>query len=315
MNLTENLRIYARVAELASFSAAAEQLGLPRTTVSAAVRQLESELNTRLLHRTTRRVQMTQDGQVAYERAQDLLADLDDLRGLFRAEPSTLRGRLRVDMAQTFARDLVIPALPAFLAEHPELEIELSSVDRRVDLVREGFDCVLRVGKLSDSSLIARPLGSYRMINCASPAYLAQQGTPQTPADLTLQKHRLVHYVQNLGTRPGGFEYVDAQGQVQELSLPGTLTVNTIAAYEAAALAGLGIIQVPEAGMRAHLDSHRLVEILPQWRATPMPVSFIYANRRQLPRRVQVFMQWVAQLVTPRLQQQASISGDAGLTS
>ncbi|WP_263406636.1 LysR family transcriptional regulator [Candidatus Dactylopiibacterium carminicum] len=198
MNLTDIMRIFVRVAELASFSAAAEQLGLPRASASAAICQLEAELGTRLLHRTTRRVEMTQDGRVFRERAEDLLADLDELQGLFRAEASTLRGRLRVDMPQAVARDVVLPALPGFLAGHPALELELSSVDRRVDLIREGFDCVLRVGRLADSSLIARPLGEYRMINCASPDYLAAFGTPHTPADLGT--HRLVHYVPSLGS-------------------------------------------------------------------------------------------------------------------
>lgn len=299
-DLTESLRIFVRVAELASFSAAADQLGLPRTTVSAAVRAAETELGTRLLHRTTRRVQLTQDGQAAYERAQDLLADLDDLRALFQAEPATLRGRLRVDMPQPIAHDLVLPALPAFLRAHPGLEIELSSVDRRVDLVREGFDCVLRVGRMSDSSLVARLIGHYRMVNVASPAYLEERGLPTTLADLG--QHQLVHYVPNLGARTGGFEYGDAEGELRTLPMAGALTVNTTAAYAAAALAGLGIIQVPEAGVRAHLQSGRLIEILPTWRAAPMPVSIVYAHRRQLPRRVQVFMHWLADLMAPRLQ-------------
>lgn len=300
MHLTESLRIFARVAELASFSAAAEQLGLPRTSVSAAVREAEAELGTRLLHRTTRRVQLTQDGQVVYERALDLLADVDELRGLFQAEPAALRGRLRVDMPQTLARELVIPALPRFMAEHPALEIELSSVDRRVDLVREGFDCVLRVGHLADSSLIARPLGAYRMVNLASPAYLKARGKPRKLADLG--RHRLVHYVPTLGNKADGFEHLDADGTVHTLAMDGVLTVNTTAAYEAAALAGLGIVQVPEAGMRAHLQAGRLVEVLPKWRAAPLPVSIVYAHRRHLPQRVQVFMHWLAALITPRLQ-------------
>lgn len=300
MNLTESLRIFARVASLSSFSLAAEQLGLPRTTVSAAVREAEAELGTRLLHRTTRRVQLTPDGQQVLERAQDLLADLDELRGLFRAEPASLRGRLRVDMPQALARDLVIPALPSFLAEHPGLAVELSSVDRRVDLVREGFDCVLRVGRLADSSLIARPLGTYRMVNVASPAYLKAMGTPRTLDDLAT--HRLVHYVPNLGARPDGFEYLTADGTVQTLCMAGALTVNTTAAYEAAALAGLGLIQVPEAGVRPHLKARRLVAVLPDWHAAPMPVSLVYPHRRHLPRRVQVFMDWLAVLVGPRLQ-------------
>ncbi len=300
MHLTESLRIFVRVAELASFSAAADQLGLPRTTVSAAVREAESQLGTRLLHRTTRRVQLTQDGQVVCERAQDLLADVDELRGLFRAEAAGLRGRLRVDMPEAVANDLVLPALPTFLAQHPALEIQLSSVDRRVDLVREGFDCVLRVGRIGDASLIARPLGAYRMVNVASPAYLKAHGKPRTPADLG--HHRLVHYVPNLGDRPDGFDYLDAAGERHSVAMEGAVTVNSTAAYVNAALAGLGIVQVPEPGVRAHLQAKRLLEVLPRHRAAPMPVTLVYANRRHQPRRVQVFMDWLATLVAPRLQ-------------
>lgn len=300
MHLTESLRIFVRVAELASFSAAADQLGLPRTTVSAAVREAEAALGTRLLHRTTRRVQLTQDGQVVLERALDLLADVDELQGLFRAEAAGLRGRLRVDMPEAIANDLVLPSLPAFLRQHPELDLQLSSVDRRVDLVREGFDCVLRVGRIGDTSLIARPLGAYRMVNVASPAYLKAMGRPRTPADLA--DHRLVHYVPNLGDRPDGFEYLDGDGQSRTLPMAGALTVNTTAAYLAAALAGLGIVQVPEPGVRAHLQARRLIEVLPRWRATPMPVTLVYAHRRHQPRRVQVFMDWLAALVAPRLE-------------
>jgi DNA-binding transcriptional LysR family regulator len=299
MNLTESLRVFVRVAELSSFSAAAEQMGLPRTTVSAAVREAESELGTRLLHRTTRRVQLTQDGRVTFERAQDLLADVDELRGLFRSESAALRGRLRVDMPQAIARDVVLPALPAFLAEHPGLELELSSVDRRVDLVREGFDCVLRVGLLADSSLIARPLGAYRMINCASPGYLKARGVPLVLEDLPA--HQLVHYAPSLGASSTGFDYVKPDGLPHSIAMPGALTVNTTAAYEGAALAGLGIIQVPAVGMRPHLVAGRLLEILPAWRAAPMPVSLIYPNRRQQPRRVQAFMGWLSSLMEPRL--------------
>lgn len=299
MNTLEAMQIYARVAELASFTAAANQLGLPKASVSAAVQQLEAMLGTRLLHRTTRRVQMTQDGQVFYERSRDLLADMDELQGLFRDGPAELRGRLRVDMPQAVARDVVLPALADFLATHPGLEIELSSTDRRVDLVREGFDCVLRVGALTDSSLIARPIGQYRMINCASPAYLAQYGTPQRLEDLAA--HRLVHYVGSLGARSGGFEYADASGHTQSQPMAGALTVNSTEAYKQACLAGLGIIQVPAAGMGDVLADGRLREILPAFRPAPMPVSLLYANRRHLPRRVQVFMHWLAGLMQERL--------------
>jgi DNA-binding transcriptional LysR family regulator len=202
-------------------------------------------------------------------------------------------------MPQAIARDVVLPALPAFLADHPALDIELSCVDRRVDLVAEGFDCVLRVGKLTDSSLIARPIGEYRMVNCASPGYLSAHGTPLSLDDLV--HHRLVHYVPSLGARSAGFEHGDEQGTMHTVAMTGALTVNGTIAYEGAALAGLGIIQVPEVGVREHLVAGRLVEVLPACRAPAMPVSLVYAHRRHLPQRAQVFMNWLAALMAQRL--------------
>ncbi|MFC6632283.1 LysR family transcriptional regulator [Microbulbifer taiwanensis] len=301
MKLLESMQIYLRVAEQGSFTAAADGLGLSRASVSSAIQQLESLLGTRLLHRTTRSVQMTQDGQVFYERCQDLLADMDELQNLFREDISELHGRLRVDMPLPIARDVVIPRLPEFLRQHPGLEVELSSTDRFVDVVREGFDCVLRVGTLEDSSLIARPLGYYRMVSCASTEYLAEHGTPKSLDDLV--EHRLVHYVLTLGSRPAGFEYVDPERPEEELSLPmrGAVTVNNTEAYLEACIAGLGIIQVPEAGVHPYLQSGELEEILPEYRPAPMPVSLLYANRRHLPKRVQVFMAWMAEIMKPRL--------------
>lgn len=305
MNQLEAMQVFVRVAELGSFTQAADSMGLPKARVSDAVQQLEALLGTRLLHRTTRKVQMTQDGQVVYERSRDLLVDFEDMQTLFRDDRSGLRGRLRVDMPLAVARDVVLPRLPEFLQAHPELEIELSSTDRRVDVIREGFDCVLRVGTLADSSLIARPIGEYRMLNVASPAYLERYGTPRTIADLA--GHRLVHYVPTLGGRSSGFEYVAPTaptGAEATLFQPmaGALTVNNSDAYLGACLAGLGIIQSPEIGLRRWIDDGRLVEVLPDYRPSPMPVSLIYANRRHLPRRVQTFMNWIEMLIRERLQ-------------
>ena len=301
MNQLEAMQIFVRVAELASFTQAASSMGLPKASVSAAVQQLEARLGTRLLHRTTRKVQVTQDGQVFYERSKDLLADVDDIQTLFRHDGRGLRGRLRVDMPLAVAREVVLPQLPNFLQQHPELVIELSSTDRRVDLVREGFDCVLRVGQLGDSSLIARPLGEYRLINVASPAYLARYGTPSSTDDLNT--HQLVHYVPTLGARSPGFEFIDPADASRLVQKPmtGAMTVNNSDAYQGACLAGLGIIQAPEAGLRAHLDAGRLVELLPEHRPPPMPVYLLYANRRHLPRRVQAFMNWIEILMRERL--------------
>ena len=293
MSQIDRMRVFLRVAELSSFTAAAASLGMPKASVSTAVQQLEAQLGTRLLHRTTRRVSLTADGKVFVERAQDLISDLDELTGLFQHDGTALRGRLRVDMPVGTANDLIIPRLPEFLREHPELELELSSTDRFVDVVREGFDCVLRVGQLGDSSLIARTLGYYPIVNCVSREYVARHGRPRTLAQLA-KKHRLVHYVSTLGNPPDGFEYVDGDGIEQVIALRGAITVNNSTAYLAACLAGLGIIQVPVVGVRELLARGELVELLPKYRPAPMPVSLLYPNRRHLPRRVRVFMDWVA---------------------
>jgi DNA-binding transcriptional LysR family regulator len=299
MNDLDAMRIFARVAELASFTRAADDLGLPKASVSTAVQKLETRLGTRLLHRTTRRVELTQDGHVFYDRGRELLADMDELQSMFRQSAESLSGRLRVDMPTGAARNFIIPRLPQFLDAHPHLEVELSGTDRRVDLVREGFDCVLRVGALGDSNLIARPLGIYHTVNCASPAYLQRHGTPQTLDDLA--EHRLIHYVTTFGTKPDGFEYFDGE-RYRMLPMRGALTVNNAESYQAACLAGLGLIQVPGLAVRHLIEQGALVEVLPQWPAEPMPISLLYAHRRNLPRRVQVFMNWVADVLQPHLQ-------------
>jgi len=300
MDQLDAMRIFVRVAELASFTEAADTLGLPKASISTAVQRLEAHLGARLLHRTTRRVRMTQDGQVFYERSKDLLADMDELKTLFSPDASALEGRLRVDMPIGMARNLVLPALPDFLAGHPGLEVELSATDRRVDLVREGFDCVLRVGALDESSLVARRLGSFPLVNCASPGYIARHGMPTSPDDLT--SHRLIHYLPVLGSRCPGFEYVDGSGATRHVPMAGALSVSDSQSYTAGCLAGLGIIQSPVTVMHEFIARGELVEVLPDHRAAPMPVALLYANRRHLPRRVQAFMSWIEALLKPQLQ-------------
>lgn len=310
MNPFDRMHTFVRVAELASFTQAAESLGIPKASASTAVQQLETQLGTRLLHRTTRRVQLTQDGQAYYERCKDLLADVDELQSMFQhadggdgAGGSGLRGRVRIDMSTGMARNVVVPRLPELLARHPGLEVELSSTERRVDVVREGFDCVLRTGAVVDASLIARPLGPARLVNCASPAYLRTHGTPYTLDDLA--HHRLVHFVNTLGARSGGFEAL-VDGALQAIPMQGALTVNNAEAYIAGCLAGLGIIQVPRLGVVDLLAQGELVEVLPQHTAPPMPLTLMYANRRNLPRRVRAVMDWLAEVVGEHLGRDAS---------
>ena len=295
MNRIEAMQIFARVAELASFTKAADSLGLPKASTSTAVQQLEAQLGTQLLHRTTRKVQLTQDGERFYERCKDVLADLEELNSMFQQAPQALSGRLRVDMNSGTAK-YVVQRLPEFLRNHPQIQVELSSTDRRVDVVAEGFDCVVRVGTLTDSSLIVRSLGQLRVVNCASPAYLHAHGVPQTLENLA--HHQLIHYVSTLGQRSPGFEYMEGSA-CRYVPMQGVLTVNNIDAYENGCLAGLGIIQAPHSGLLHLIEAGRLVEVLPQYRAEPMPVSLLYAQRRNVSARVQAFMTWLTNILAP----------------
>jgi DNA-binding transcriptional LysR family regulator len=298
MDRIDVMKIYVRVAELGSFTQAADSLGLAKASTSAAVRALEAELGTRLLQRTTRKVQMTQDGLAFYERSRDMLAELDELQSMFQESDAGLSGRLRVDLPVAITREIVMPGLPAFLDAHPRLQLDLSSTDRFVDVVQEGFDCILRVGWLSDSSLVARPLGAFPMINCASPAYIARFGAPVVPADLA--RHRLVDYAPALGGRGALFEYLDS-GVRRSVEVPAVLAVNNSDAYQTACIAGLGIIQAPLSGVAALLADGRLVSLLPDYCAAPMPVTLLYPSRRHLSKRARGFMDWLAEVMAPHV--------------
>jgi DNA-binding transcriptional LysR family regulator len=294
MQNLEPILIFIRVAETGSFTRAADDLGIQKGRASTAIRRLEEELGVRLLHRTTRSVQLTEDGRVFHARARDVLAAVDDLQSMFAGDRVALLGRLRVDLPTELARTTIIPALPAFMAAHPVLELEVSSTDRQVDLVQEGFDCVLRIGPVGDETLIARPLGLLRMVNAASPAYLERHGVP----------HQTVHYSRTLGGKPYGWEYpVAGTGDYATLPLPGALHVNSVQTYEAAGLAGLGLIQAALSGIGQHLQSGALVEILPHLRPEPLEVALVVAHRDNLSRRVRAFIGWIGEVLIPYLEQ------------
>jgi len=297
MERTESMRIFLRVAELTSFTKASDSLGIPKATVSLAVQQLENLTGTRLLHRTTRKVSLTQDGLAWYERSRDLLADLEEMESMFKSG-AELVGRLRVDMPSGLAKSVLMANLPEFLARHPRVQFELSSTDRKVDVIQEGFDCVVRVGFAADPGVMVRPLGRMSLINCASPAYLERYGTPLELADLA--HHQLIHYSPVLGSKPGGFEYWDGS-EYRSLQMTGSVTVNNSDAYRAACLSGLGIIQVPRLGVNELLASGDLREILPHLLAEPMPISLLYPQRRNLSRLVKAFLEWAAQLLQSQL--------------
>lgn len=291
----ESLRIFVRVAEVRSFTRAAAQLSMPKARVSHQVRKLEATLGSRLFQRTTRTVHITPDGEQLLGRARALIDELDEIETLF-AGTTNLRGRVRVDMPVSVARNIVIPRLRELHGAHPQLEVQLSTTDRLVDIVREGFDCVLRVGQLPDSGLVATRIGELEMVNCASPSYLQAYGKPRTVEDL--EHHLLVHYASSTGASAAEFEW-EENGRTRVRRLRCFVTVNSTDAFEAACVAGLGIAQTPRHGVARWLESGQLVEVLPHARCAPLPISLLHAQGRRVPRRVRVVMDWLIAILTP----------------
>lgn len=297
------LKIFIRVTTLKSFSRAAEDLGLPRATVSAAVAQLEASLGTRLLQRTTRRLSLTEDGSSILERSQILLDEYEALHHQFRTNATPLNGKLNVDLPSRIARRIVIPALPQFLASHPELNIILGADDRIIDLVEEGVDCAIRVGPLSESSLVAKPLGMVEMINCASPDYIKVNVKLENLDDLAL--HRAIHYGSkrsgNLNATETNWQYVDSDGCEKTVTIPCRISVHTVETYIASAIAGLGLIQVPAFDVSDLLRDGKLIEVMSRWRPAPLPVHALYPHRKHLSPRVRVFLEWVEVLINEKI--------------
>lgn len=298
MDRIDLFRIFIRVVDCSSFTRASDLLGMPRTSVSAAIRELEGKVGTRLLHRTTRRVSPTQDGTALYERAVRVVTDVEEVEGLFRQTTTRPSGKIRIDVPGRIGRLIIAPALPGFLDAYPEIDIDLGVGDRAVNLVEESVDCVLRVGTLADSGLISRPLGKLPLINTASPTYLARFGTPLTPADL--KDHWAVNYASPTSGRVDQWQWIEARGE-QSLRMRGRVTVNNAEAYIACCLAGLGLIQIPAYDVRCHLETGALMEIMPDHRAAAMPMTLLYPQRRHPSRRLQVFVDWLEQLLRREL--------------
>lgn len=294
MDRFDLFRIFVQVMDSASFSRAAEVSGMSRSSVSMAVQELEARLGVRLLHRTTRRVVPTQEGHAFYDRCRRLLEELDEAEALFQTARAPA-GQLRVDVPGRIGRLIVAPRLPEFLDRYPKIDVTLGVTDRAIDLLDEGADCVLRVGTLADSEMIARSVGELPIITVASPAYLAVHGTPRTPDDL--HTHVAVNYASPTTGRIEPFEWTEA-GTLKTRPLPGRVTVNGAEAYIACCLAGLGLIQVPAYDVRDHLSAGELVELMPDYRSAPMPMTLVFPQRRHLPRRTQVFADWLFDVMT-----------------
>ncbi len=291
MDRFDAMRVFCRVVERRSFTLAAEDTGLPRSTVTDAIKQLEARLGVRLLQRTTRHVSPTLDGEAYYQRCLRILSDIEDAEGAFAgARP---KGVLRVDVHGTLARHFVLPNLPSFLETYPDIELQITEGDRFVDLIREGIDCVLRVGTLQDSDMIGRRVAMLEEVTLAAPAYVERFGMPTHPDQL--DGHRMIGF---RSSATGGLLPLEFQigGTVREITLPATISVNAAESYFAAAKLGLGLIQVPRYHAEEALQSGELLHILRKYPTTRTPVSMLYPRSRQLSPRVRVFIEWLVKI-------------------
>ena len=291
MDRFDAMRVFARVAERRSFTLAAEDLGLPRSTITDAVKQLEGRLGVRLLQRTTRVVRTTLDGEAYYHRCVRLIADLEDAEaGFSGASPS---GLLRIDVHGTQARHFLLPGLQVFLDRYTDIRLHISETHQPVDIVREGYDCIVRAGHLADSPLIGRKLAELKRGTFASPEYLARFGTPHVPEDL-FDGHQMVGLLSSDTPSVAPFAFVVA-GKARELTLPTVVTVTGPETNVASACAGLGLIQVPRYRVASELASGALVEVLTDFPPSPLPVHVLYSHTRQLSPRLRVFIDWITE--------------------
>ncbi|HDR2160246.1 TPA: LysR family transcriptional regulator [Enterobacter cancerogenus] len=288
------MRAFTRVAETGSFTRAADSLNMPIATLSKLVKSLEAHLEVRLLHRTTRRVVTTPEGEAYYEKALRVLIDIEDIDASFRVTSGTPKGHLRIDVGGSTARDVLIPLLPDFMQRYPDIRIDLGVADRPVDLISGNVDCVIRGGPLTDSSLIARHIGDAEMVTCASPGYLKAYGVPAYPDELR-NGHRLISYLSPVTGRPFPFRFRE-NGQTREIGVPHYLGVNESNAHLAASVAGLGIIQTFCYSVKPHVNDGTMTEILKAWRPAAYPFHVVYPQNRHLTHRLRVFIAWLAEV-------------------
>jgi DNA-binding transcriptional LysR family regulator len=293
-NLTD-IAIFVKVVELSSFTAAAEALEMSQPVVSKAVTRLEEKLGARLLNRTTRRLSLTEAGSELYGRSVRALAEIENAElevARFQTEP---RGLLRVSAPMSFSILQLGPAVQSFLTRFPGVTLELSLDDRQVDLVEEGFDVAVRIGRLQDSNLIARKITPCRQVLCASPAYLAQRGEPERPEDLL--EHRCILY--SLLSAPREWRLVGPEGELHTVPINGTMQSNNGLVNRAAALAGGGIVLLPTFYLAEQLRSGTLKPVLCKFKPQELAVYAIYPERRNLMPKVRAFVDFLATTFGP----------------
>jgi DNA-binding transcriptional LysR family regulator len=296
MDKFDSMRLLVRVVERQSFSAAASDLGISRSTATTAIKQFEESLGVRLLQRTTRQVTPTLEGEIYYQRCKTILAEIEDAEAALTG--TEVRGLLRLNVHGPLARTFILPKLPAFMERHPALTLFLGEGDRFVDIVREGYDCVIRGGEIADSDMIVRRLGLAKEATFASPAYLERRGTPHTIEQL--HGHEMIGFASSRTGQILPLEFIVA-GEVRNVTLPYRVTVTDTETYAALARLGFGLMQVPRYRYEQDLAAGVLVEVMPDHPPTPTPISVLYPRNRQLSPRVRVFIDWLVEIVAPKL--------------
>jgi len=289
MDRFDAMRAFVRVVERRSFTLAAHDIGLPRSTVTQTIQQLEARLGVRLLQRTTRSVSTTLDGEAYYRRCLAIIDDIEDAEGAFAG--TRPRGSLRIEVQGTIARYFLLPGLPDFFAQYPDIDITISEGDRWVDLVREGVDAVLRFGELPDSELSMRRAGMLQRCTYAAPSYIERFGMPKNPAEL--QGHHMIGLRRWTSGDMVPLEFIK-DGGVQNIFLPATLSVTGPESYIAAVRLGLGLNQMPLFHADEDVKKGALVPVLTDYLPPPAPVSLLYPPNRQLSPRVRAFLDWAA---------------------
>jgi DNA-binding transcriptional LysR family regulator len=287
------MRAFTRIVELGGFAKAADDLHMPRASVTILIKQLEAHLGVQLLQRTTRHVSPTLDGQAYYQRCVALLGDLEEAESAFSGLGSAPKGVLRIDVPAGFGRLIVMPALPEFSERYPHIELEVGMTDRPVDLIREGVDCVVRGGQPLDHSLVARPLAQMRQVVCASREYLARHGTPLSLEDLA--QHHVIEYFASGSNKRYGLEFI-VDDKEREFPMPKALSINSADGYLAACIAGYGLVQTPYYHVAEPLRSGTLIEVLAGYPQPMLPLTALYPAHRQMSRRVRVFIDWLVEL-------------------
>lgn len=290
------MRAFARVVEAGSFTKAAQTLHMSKTTVTQLIQQLESRLRVRLLHRTTRKLGVTPDGAVYYERVIRLLADMEDAENSLSSAAMTPRGRLRVDVPSPLARLILVPALPAFHARYPDIQIDMGVSDREVDLIGDNVDCVLRGGQITDQSLIARHVGDLQIGVYVAPSYVERLGAPAHPRELQNTDHCIVGF---LSSRTSKIDPLVLCSENERIEITGNyvLAVDDGNACLEAGLVGLGVIALPNYMAAAHQAVGALIPLFTQWRISPMPLYLAFPPNRHVNAKLRVFIDWIVELM------------------